>query len=176
MAIASPATTSTTRLAPRSGFRSPQFFLGLGTVLLTFVLSFNGITLPGNLAKILSDAASNNIVPGVIAIAVVAGLIAVTFWLETRNVRRKGTSAVKPGKPIPAGGKPFYQTSEFWLGLVTVGLNYLESTKLLDKYTILHFSPNASVTTMAIALVYTFARAQLKQAYINAQETDEPAK
>ncbi len=171
MATGTPAKVTMTTAAPRSGFRSPQFWLGLVSVLLTFALGYNGIVLPSNLGDLINKAYNSGVVPGVIAAAIVAGIIAISLYVETRMVRKNGPTAGKPGKPYPVGGKPFYRTSEFWLGFITVGLNYLDTIPQLDQY--VHIRPSASTTTLVIALIYGFARAQLKQAYANSQDEDD---
>ncbi len=155
--------SSSTRLAPRSGFTSPQFYLGLVAVVGTFALGQFGtqLNLPGFLQNILTSITNNNIVLGAVVIAVVAGLIALSSWVETRTIKQNG-----PTKGRPASTHQFWQTSEFWLGLVTVVLNYLHDTGVFAP-DITHGS--TTTTTLLIALVYTFARSQLKQAYANAQ-------
>lgn len=154
---------SPTKLAPKSGFTSPQFYIGLLAVVGTFVLGQFGNQiglgkLPDTLKNIISG--NTNLVVGAIVVILIAGGIALSSYLETRTVRQVG-----PTKGRPATHEAFYQTSEFWLGLVTVVLNYLHDTGV--------FAPDVrnstSTATLVIALIYTFARSQLKQAYDRAQ-------
>ena len=154
---------SPTKLAPKSGFTSPQFYIGLLAVVGTFVLGslghpFDLTKLPSFIQNLL---ANNNIVLGAIVVVVIAGFIALSSWIETNTVRKVG-----PTKGRPAKHEAFYQTSEFWLGLVTVVLNYLHDTGVFAP-DITHGS--TSTATLVIALVYTFARSQLKQAYAQSQ-------
>lgn len=163
---------SSPRVYPRSGFTSWQFWTGLAAVLGTFALGQYGSNIGVNLTGItdaLNTFAKGNqgIVIGAIVVSAVTLFIAISSWFETRTIRTKGTSAVKPGMTIHAGTKPFYTTSEFWLGAVTVVLSYLHDTGVFAPD--VHSSTNTA--TLVIALIYTFARAQIKQAYLNAQQT-----
>jgi hypothetical protein len=161
--MASPAGTA--KLAPKSGFASWQFWLGLAAVLGTFILGALGVKLDLTQLSKLPDFVKSGIV-GVSVVGVIGAFIAISSWLETRTIRRNDT--VPSGKGAPARNKVFYQTSEFWLGLISVVLSYLEQAKALP------FAANVqdatSLTTLVIALVYTFARSQLKQAYAQAQQ------
>ena len=156
-----------TKLAPKSGFTTPQFYIGLLAVVGTFVLGLFGANIDlTKLPDFVKNLLGSNIVLGAIVVAVIAGFIAVSSWVETNTVRKVG-----PTKGRPAKHEAFYQTSEFWLGLVTVVLSYLDSTGALK--TVFHITTDVhaatNTTTLVIALVYTFARSQLKQAYANAQ-------
>ena len=160
------ATTSTP--APKSGFLSPQFWVGLITILATFALGQAGVSVPSNITDVVKNLpnwAQNDLVPGVIAVGLVTIFIAVTTYIETRTVRTKGTA---PVNNVRKGGKRFYQTSEFYLGAITIILNYLQDSGV--------FAPDVrhstSTTTLLIALVYTFGRAQLKSAYATSQTTN----
>ncbi len=155
-----------TKVMPKSGFTTPQFYIGLLAVVGTFLLGqfgsqigLNGLS--DTLQKVLRD--QTNLVVGAIVVALVAGFIAFSSWIETNTVRKNGVG--DKGKPATKLVRPFYQTSEFWLGLITVVLNYLHDTGV--------FAPDVhqstDTATLMIALVYAFARAQLKQAYANAQ-------
>lgn len=152
---------------PKSGFSSVQFWLGLLAVVGTFILGQAGINVNLSFLNNLPPILKDNIVPGVIVTGLVGAFIAFSSYIETRTVRRVGTAGVKAGKPAPKGGKWFFQTSEFWLGLVTVILSYLETSGKLPFKTDVRQATDT--TTLVIALVYTFARSQLKQAYIDAQ-------
>ncbi len=155
--MASSATT-----LPRSGFLSPQFWLGFLAVVGTFVLGQFGIPLNLNFINNLPSSVRDSIVPGVVIVGAIIVYIVISSHLQTRKVR-KGTA--QPGHPAPKGGKMFWQTSEFWLGLLTVSLNYLHDTGRFAPD--VHASTNTS--TLVVALVYTFARSQLKQAYASAE-------
>lgn len=169
--MATPSKTSTlTSLLPRSGFFSAQFWLGLLAVVGTFTLGEYGQQIGQKLPldfiqKLFHE--QQNLVVGVVILGAIAAFISISSYLETRTVRKIG---VKSGKPAPFGGKPFYTTSEFWLGLLTVVLNYLHDTGAFAP----DIHSNATdTTTMLVALLYTFGRAQLKQAYANAQAEDQ---
>lgn len=159
-----------TKLAPKSGFGTSQFILGLLAVIGTFLLGqFGGDiqkNLPASLKQIIANLLSHNIVIGAIVVALIGGFIALSSWIETHTVKTKGPPPNK-SRPAPPTPRPFYQTSEFWLGLITVVLNYLHDSGV--------FAPDVhqstDTTTLLIALVYTFARSQLKQAYADAQAT-----
>jgi len=156
-----------TPVLPKSGFTSVQFWLGLLAVVGTFILGQVGINVNLSFLNNLPPIIKDNIVPGVVVTGLVVAFIAISSYIETRTVRRVGTAGVKPGKPAPKGGKWFFQTSEFWLGLLTVVLSYLETSGKLPFKTDVRQATDT--TTLVIALVYTFARSQLKQAYIDAQ-------
>jgi hypothetical protein len=160
--MATPA--ATTKLAPKSGFFTWQFWVGLAAVLGTFILGETGIKVDLSFLNNLPDSVRNGIVPGVVIVGAVGLFIALSSWIETRTVKQDGVPAT-PNKSVPAKHKPFYQTSEFWLGLITVVLNYLHDSGV--------FAPDVrastDTTTLLIALIYTFARSQLKQAYSQAQ-------
>lgn len=169
--MASPSKTSTiTALTPRSGFFSAQFWIGLLAVVGTFTLGEYGQQIGKQLPldfiqKMFHD--QPNIIVGVLVVGAIAAFISISSFLETRTVRKSG---VKNGKPTPFGGKQFYATSEFWLGLLTVVLNYLHDTGVFAP----DIHSNATdTTTMLVALLYMFGRAQLKQAYSHAQADDQ---
>jgi|GEM_PF-3400880 len=158
--------------APKSGFLTVQFWLGLITVVATFLLKqFGqqlGINIDTSFLTNLPDWLKGNIVPGVIGVGVVTAFIVISSWIETRNVRTRGTApGAQPATTTRKGGKVFFETSEFWLGLVTVVLSYLEDNHVIDAANPFHAS--TGTTTLVLALIYTFARAQLKQAYAAAQ-------
>jgi hypothetical protein len=170
--MATPTRTATsTTVYPRSGFFSSQFWVGLLAVLATFVLGEYGKQLgqalpTDQITKILEG--QTNLVVGVLIVGVIAAFISISSWIETRTVVKSG-----PGKnshPRPAR-KPFYETSEFYLGLVTIVLNYLHDTGVFAP----DVSASTSTTTLVVAFLYTFARAQLKQAYANAQAEEAKA-
>ncbi len=54
-------------------------------------------------------------------------------------------------------------------------LNYLEDSKVIPTQ-LTHVSPAAGTTTLAMALIYTLGRSQLKQAYATAQDDDQASK
>ncbi len=161
--------TSSTRLpAPRTGFQTWQFWVGLLSVVATFFLGEYGSKLGINIQDILNrlpDGLKTGVVPGVIGVGVIAAFIIISSAIETRTIKRKGTASHANIKT----NKPFWETSEFWLGLVTVTLNYLHDTGVFAPDTQLHNS--TATTTLVIALVYMFARSQIKQAYDNAKAT-----
>jgi hypothetical protein len=166
--MAAPSSADT-KLMPKSGFGSLQFILGLLAVIVTFVLGQFGIQiqkgLPSSIQQFIANVLEhNNVVVGAIVVALIGGFIALSSWIETNTVKTKGPPPNK-SKPAAVIGRPFYQTSEFWLGLITVVLNYLHDSGV--------FAPDVhnstDTATLLIALVYTFARSQLKQAYANAQ-------
>jgi hypothetical protein len=169
--------TPSTVNAPKSGFRTPQFWISLLAIIATFILSTIGVTLPSSdTFNNLPDWLKNNIVPGVILVGIVVLVIAVWSWIETRTVRIKGIA--DKGVQLKKHGKYFWQTSEFWLGFITVVLNYLQDA-LKDNPNFkfaqgVHASTDT--TTLLLALVYMFARAQLKQAYVAAQTADNTEK
>jgi hypothetical protein len=167
--MATPTPAADTKLMPKSGFGSPQFILGLLAVVGTFLLGQFGLKiqqiLPSNILQFVQNVLSHNdFVVGAIVVAAIAGLIALSSYIETNTVKTKGPPA-KGSRPAAVIGRPFYQTSEFWLGLLTVVLNYLHDSGILAPD--VHNSTDTA--TLLIALVYTFARSQLKQAYANAQ-------
>jgi NADH:ubiquinone oxidoreductase subunit 6 (subunit J) len=146
--------------APKSGFMTVQFWVGLLAVVVTFVLGSVGIQLPGQAQTWLSNLPSW-IVPGVIGVGIVAAFIYISSAIETRSLKKNGAA---PNATIKTN-KLFFETSEFWLGLVTVVLSYLHDSGVFAPD--VHNSTNT--TTLVIALVYTFARGQIKQAYDNAK-------
>ena len=160
--MASPAIS--TKLAPKSGFFSWQFWVGLLAVVGTFLLGEFGYKIDLTQFSKLPDFVKSGIV-GVTVVGIIGAFIAISSWIETRTIRRNDT--VPPGKSTPAKKKVFYQTSEFWLGLVSVVLSYVEQSKILPFTTDVQHA--TSTTTLVIALIYTFARSQLKQAYAQAQ-------
>ena len=159
--MASPA--GTTKLAPKSGFFTLQFWVGLAAVVGTFVLGVLGVNI--NLTQFANSDTFRSGIVGVSVVGVIGAFIAISSWIETRTVRR--TDNVPAGKSTPAKNKVFFQTSEFWLGLVSVVLSYVEQSKILPFSTDVQHA--TSTTTLVIALIYTFARSQLKQAYSQAQ-------
>ncbi len=161
------ASPTTTKLAPKSGFFTWQFWVGMATVVGTFILGQAGIPLNLSFLDKLPDTVRNGIVPGVVVVGAIGLFIAISSYLETRMIRKTDTVPTAPGKSVPAKTKAFYQTSEFWLGLVTVALSYVEDAHVLPFPTDVRAS--TTTTTMLIALIYTFARSQLKQAYSHAQ-------
>lgn len=156
--MATPATTA--KSVTKSGFFSSQFWVGFVSVVGAFVLGQYGNQLGQLIPQQLLDllGGQKNITAGLIVVGLVALFISVSSWLETRGIRINGTAAAKTTKGTK---KPFYQTSEFWLGLITVVLNYLHDTGT--------FAPDVtaytSTTTVVVALIYTFARSRLKDAY-----------
>jgi len=162
---------NSTLVAPKSGFTSPPFYLGLIVVVGTFVLGQYGGdlgSLAKNLPKFFSD--QSGLVAGVIVIGLAALLIYVSSIFETRNIQKNGP---KPNSPqAKASPKPFYETSEFWLGLVTVALNYLHDTGTFAP----DVRPATTTTSLIIALVYTYTRARIKESYLAAQAADQQNK
>jgi hypothetical protein len=157
---------------PRSGFFTSQFWLGLLGILAAFVLQSFNITLPKEISDFfpvwINEHGST--VAVLLIVGVVAAYIAILSFIQSHTMRNKGIDKI-PGKPVRKGGKLFYQTSEFWLGLVTIGLGYLETNNVLPFVT---DAGNAHDTgALMIALIYTFARSQLKQAYMTAQADNE---
>jgi hypothetical protein len=161
------ASVSPTRLpAPKTGFMTWQFWLGLLAVVATFLLGQFGAKLPFNIQDIINrlpDGFKTGIVPGVVGVGIIAAFIIISSAMETRTIKRNGAA---PHANIKTN-KPFWSTSEFWLGAVTVVLNYLHDSGV--------FAPDVhnstDTTTLVIALAYMFARSQIKQAYDNAKAT-----
>jgi len=145
-----------------------QFWLGFLAVIVTFLLGQFGDKLGINVQDILNrlpDGLKTGVVPGVIGVGIIAAFIIISTAMETRTIKRNGTA---PHANIKTN-KPFWSTSEFWLGAVTVVLNYLHDTNVFAPDTQLHNS--TATTTLVIALAYMFARSQIKQAYDNAKAT-----
>src|SRR5450631_4143713 len=146
--------------APKSGFMTVQFWVGLAAVVVTFVLGSVGIQVPSQVQNVFNNL-PGWAVPGVIGVGIVAAFIYISSAIETRSVKKNGTA---PNSTIKTN-KPFFETSEFWLGLITVTLSYLHDSGV--------FAPDVrsstGTTTLVIALVYTFARGQIKQAYDSAK-------
>ncbi len=104
---------STTMIAPRSGFQTPQFWLGLLSVLAAFFLSQFGINVPANIVNdILHGNFNGQVILTIAGVAVVALFIAISSWIETWLVRRRGIPPGK-GKPAPAGGSPSTKPQSF---------------------------------------------------------------
>jgi uncharacterized membrane protein YfcA len=163
MAVSS-ASSSKPAILPQSGFRSPQFWLGLVAVVGVFILGTLNIHVDTSFINNLPSWAKDNLVPGAIVVGIVAAFIVISSYIETRTVARKGIDG-KPTSVAPKGRRLFFQTSEFWLGLITVILGYLQDSGIAPS-----LRSSTSTTTFVIALAYTLARSQLKQAYISAQQ------
>lgn len=143
------------KLPPRPGFTRPEFWFSFLTVICTFILGQLGISskwlqsLPGE----------DNWLPIVVAAAIGLYILISTF-IKTRLAR--------VARNLPVAGEieikthQLIQTSEFWLGLTTVTIKFLQESKVAGE------SINSSVTTtfLVLAIVYALSRAQLKQAYM----------